>query len=410
MDVIISSGCACRHPSFIAETRGRLGQWYGKHRIVRFDLHLPLRTQAQSSLRTLRNVQEHLRASSRRYRSVLLWRMDMVLVHPIATGGGFSAPTGANLPLTRAAIRLMMLNNASAGLYPIWGREFIASYAGDALLSLPGWALTCALPKLIECCGGDGSTGAGHEDMCFALFDSRNPSAHGNFCEHAFVLQQAAVWREQRSSRADPADAGVLSILEKTWANALAFRAPVIYRGPFVAKPFAGGAVRTCNLLHARFGGPACDAGPVLAQGCEALASISSVLAGKQVVGEALDSALADWMRVLQDALITAKHTPRTCIAGRDPHPDMTTPRWPVINEENHEAEACAVGPFNDCTYKDDPWMYVDVLTEAAAHATYGERCNNHLVTDQAINGTRHVRHLIAHGGPNLCKRLRTQR
>ena len=421
VDVIISAAILCPRPKFLETQRARLVEWYGRHRLVAEpDVYKSPATQAQAMLRALKTVQEHLKRDHLRrrenrmgplaYHSVLFWRFDIVPIHPIATVG---APTGP--PLTRAAIRQLMNANATAGLYPIWAREFIASHGGDMLLSIPGWMMACALPKLAVCCSSL-DAGVLRNSACDASFDARPGRQGGNFCELSFILRQLRTWSTNIPGVANPVDSGVLSARERTWVAALAFRAPPIYRGPFGIYPFAGGAMRTCHILHYRFGGPMCDARHVLAQGCEA---ISAAFAAKGLSGERMHMARAEWMmRLWRLSSWRPNVNATTCLATSD----TPTPRSPksfgaAMNEfvqTDIEATACLYRKEeSNCTREySDPWMHVDVLTHAAARISFRSRCPARLVTDDRLVGMTRARNLIQSGAnvvesrAQLCVRL----
>ena len=422
VDVILSASILCRTPDTLASYREHLSDWYGRHRLALVDVHQrSTTTQAQATLRALRNVKTHLLRSApspggpRYYHSALFWRFDVVPIHPIAT---VPAPTGT--PLPRDAIRRLMHANVSAALYPLWARELIASCGGDILLSLPGWALPCALRNLELCCGGKESADVRRKDVCYwaNAGSSHEPFPHGHFCEHSFLLRQATLWARLRGesepqlgeapvvgSAADASDAGVLTTKERTWASALAFRAPVIYRGPHGPfTPFAGGAVRTCVFLRDRFGGPPCDVRYVLAQACEA-ASIQLRQIG--ILGEAFVNVRKEWM--MRVGSFGVRDNITTCLAIRDRTPRSTTPVRPVHYEENHEAEACTPRSFSEskCRTGSDPGIFVDVLTQARAPAVIGARCDARLVTDVKSVGLQTARAIIHRGGPEMCKELR---
>ena len=431
VDVILSASIRCRTPDTLASYREHLSDWYGRHRLALVDVHQSNETtQARATLSALRNVKTHLLRSAhspggpRYYHSALFWRFDVVPIHPIAT---VTAPTGT--PLPRAALRRLMRANVSAALYPLWARELIASYGGDILMSLPGWALPCALRHLEVCCGGEESADVRRKDVCLG-FRAVASNLQGNFCEHSFLLRQATLWARLRGdseprlaaerahaweqvggaapvvgSAADASDAGVLITMERTWISALAFRAPVIYRGPHGPfASFAGGAVRTCAFLHDRFGGPPCDIRYVLAQACEA-ASIQ--LRDMGIIGETFVKVRTKWM--MQVWSFGVRHNGTTCLATRDRTPGLTTPVRPVHHEENHEAEACTPRKVSEskCRIDSDPWVFVDVLTQARAPAVIGARCDARLVTDVKSVGLQIARTIIHRGGPAMCKELK---
>ena len=417
VDVIISAAVMCSQPKFIKEQRARLGEYYGKHRLVGVDVYAAPATQAQTMLRALRNVQDHFRkyvigvrdaeldSQGRRkpfkkpiaYHSVLFWRFDVVPIRPIATVG---APTGP--PPTRAAIRQLMHSNATAGLYPLWAREFIASHGGDILLSIPGWMMPCVLPKLQVCCGraqdATGKRRDTREGVCDADIDARLGRRVGNFCENSFITRQLSTWTKQMPGRADPSDSGILSARERTWVAALAFRAPPIYRGPIGAFSFAGGAMRTCRFLRMHYDGPLCDARHVLAQGCSA---VTAALVARGLTGERLHVERVEWMMRLWHLSRLTKAS--TCLATFDDTPNQRVATNEFL-EEHHEATACLPrGEKSNCTRADsDPWMYVDVLTHAAAPISFRSRCPARLVIDDRLVGMTQARSLILSGSNKI--------
>lgn len=227
VDVLLHEMPSCNNQSAeaqLVQRKNKIRGIYGD-RIVKDVSHHPTANQFETSTLGAQFVLDFLRETKVTYRSLLIWRFDVLAVSRLGatvySEGVQSEPLIRDLPVRK-------YNNSD---FTDWSRQGLGIFIEDNIVSMGGWVAPCVLYVLSQ--GqwrAGGEIHGGGEWRHSVLSNDHNEHPQGSF-----ELSSAAV-----------------------------------YRGPFTHSFYSNGAMRMCKMLNSLFAGPTCNLNDIALLVCEA--------------------------------------------------------------------------------------------------------------------------------------------